>query len=77
MNSAMGTPIADSAPPEPEQRGRFESNGDSLNPIWEIGWRTARLGRTRHLYGHSLLRTNAVRWGHSNPSLDFLHRGRR
>jgi hypothetical protein len=26
-----------------EQRGRFESDDDSLKPIWEIGWRTARL----------------------------------
>ena len=26
-----------------EQRGRFESNDNSLNPIWEIGWRTSRL----------------------------------
>src|SRR5207253_10199344 len=26
-----------------EQRGHFESDDDSLNPIWEIGWRTARL----------------------------------
>jgi alpha-L-rhamnosidase len=26
-----------------EERGRFESNDDSLKPIWEIGWRTARL----------------------------------
>jgi alpha-L-rhamnosidase len=26
-----------------EQRGHFESNDDSLRPIWEIGWRTARL----------------------------------
>ena len=26
-----------------EQRGRFESNDDSLKPIWEVGWRTARL----------------------------------
>ncbi len=26
-----------------EQRGRFESDDDSLKPIWEISWRTARL----------------------------------
>jgi alpha-L-rhamnosidase len=26
-----------------EQRGHFESEDDSLKPIWEIGWRTARL----------------------------------
>ena len=26
-----------------EQRGHFESDDDSLNPIWETGWRTARL----------------------------------
>ena len=26
-----------------EQRGRFESDDSSLKPIWEIGWRTARL----------------------------------
>jgi hypothetical protein len=26
-----------------EQRGRFESDDDSLTPIWDIGWRTARL----------------------------------
>ena len=26
-----------------EQRGHFESDDDSLKPIWEIGWRTARL----------------------------------
>jgi hypothetical protein len=26
-----------------EERGHFESDDDSLNPIWEIGWRTARL----------------------------------
>ena len=26
-----------------EERGHFESNDDSLKPIWEIGWRTARL----------------------------------
>jgi alpha-L-rhamnosidase len=26
-----------------EQRGHFESDDNSLNPIWEIGWRTARL----------------------------------
>lgn len=26
-----------------EQRGHFDSDDDSLGPIWEIGWRTARL----------------------------------
>jgi alpha-L-rhamnosidase len=26
-----------------EERGHFESSDDSLKPIWEIGWRTARL----------------------------------
>ncbi|HSS99739.1 MAG TPA: hypothetical protein VLK33_22045, partial [Terriglobales bacterium] len=26
-----------------EQRGHFESDDDSLKPIWDIGWRTARL----------------------------------
>ena len=26
-----------------EERGHFESDDDSLNPIWETGWRTARL----------------------------------
>ncbi|MGA9981312.1 MAG: alpha-L-rhamnosidase C-terminal domain-containing protein [Candidatus Sulfotelmatobacter sp.] len=26
-----------------EQRGHFNSDDDSLEPIWEIGWRTARL----------------------------------
>jgi alpha-L-rhamnosidase len=26
-----------------EERGKFESDDDSLKPIWEIGWRTARL----------------------------------
>jgi len=26
-----------------EQRGRFESDDESLRPIWEIGWRTARI----------------------------------
>jgi alpha-L-rhamnosidase len=26
-----------------EERGRFESNDDSLKPIWEVSWRTARL----------------------------------
>ncbi len=26
-----------------EEHGRFESDDASLNPIWEIGWRTARL----------------------------------
>jgi alpha-L-rhamnosidase len=26
-----------------EQRGHFDSDDDSLRPIWEIGWRTARL----------------------------------
>jgi hypothetical protein len=26
-----------------EQRGRFESDDESLKPIWDIGWRTARL----------------------------------
>ena len=26
-----------------EERGRFASDDDSLKPIWEIGWRTARL----------------------------------
>src|SRR5712664_3214663 len=26
-----------------EERGHFESDDDSVNPIWEIGWRTARL----------------------------------
>jgi alpha-L-rhamnosidase len=26
-----------------EERGHFESDDDSLKPIWEIGWRTARL----------------------------------
>jgi len=26
-----------------EGRGHFESDDDSLKPIWEIGWRTARL----------------------------------
>src|SRR5882762_4733968 len=26
-----------------EQRGRFDSDDSSLAPIWEIGWRTARL----------------------------------
>ncbi len=26
-----------------KQRGRFESNDQSLQPIWEIGWRTAQL----------------------------------
>ena len=26
-----------------EQRGHFDSDDDSLKPIWEIGWRTARL----------------------------------
>jgi alpha-L-rhamnosidase len=26
-----------------EERGHFESDDDSLSPIWEIGWRTARV----------------------------------
>ena len=26
-----------------EERGHFDSDDDSLSPIWEIGWRTARL----------------------------------
>lgn len=26
-----------------EEHGKFESDDDSLKPIWEIGWRTARL----------------------------------
>jgi alpha-L-rhamnosidase len=26
-----------------EERGKFESDDDTLKPIWEIGWRTARL----------------------------------
>ena len=60
-----------------EQRGHFDSDDDSLKPIWEIGWRTARLDAHDTYMDTPYWEQTAVCRRHAHPGADLLHRGRR